>query len=117
MDHLKPVTYARLREKKIMDHVLKCFTFGKQVRRIEPPEDEKGNKIEEMQRKFNRVRLIRTFHSIKRRNLQRKFDDPLDQHGIAFGKIDMKFDDQQYCVESDIEHEYPRRTEQQSKNV
>ena len=29
----------------------------------------------------------------------------------------MKFDDQQYCVESDIEHEYPRRTEQQSKNV
>lgn len=78
MDHLKPVTYARRREKNIMDHVLKCFTFGKPVRRIDPPEDEKGSKIEDMQRKFNRVRLIRTFHSVKRRNLQRKFDDPLD---------------------------------------
>ena len=69
VDHLKPVAYTRKREKNIMDHVLKCFTFGKPVRRIEAPEDEKGNKIEEMQRKFNRVRLIRTFHSVKRRNL------------------------------------------------
>ena len=48
MDHLKPVTYARRREKNIMEHVLKCFTFGKKVRRIDPPEDEKGSKIEDM---------------------------------------------------------------------
>lgn len=92
-----------------MDHVLKCFTFGKPVRRDNPLEVDHVSKIEEIKSKFNRVRLIRRYFSIKRRHLNRKFDFPIDQLGRIVSQKTSKQDYQQYCIESDFEHEYPRR--------
>ena len=66
------------REKQIMDHVLKCFTWGKPVRRDVPLVGKDGSRINEIKSKFNRVRLIRQYFSVKRRNLNRKFDYPVD---------------------------------------
>ena len=117
MDQLKPVIYAKKRENQFMAHVMKCFTFGKPVRRTDPLDNESVSRIEEMRRKFNRVRLIRSYHSIKRRDKQRKFEDPLDQLGVEYSKENMNLDQQQYCVESDIDHEYPRRTKRQKRNL
>ena len=92
-----------------MKHVLKCFTFGKPVRRDIPLISEEGSRVNEIKSKFNRVRLIRRYFSVKRRNLNRKFDYPIDQLGRIMRNRSKNQDYQQYCVESDFEHEYPRR--------
>lgn len=104
-----PSVIAMRREKQIMDHVLKCFTWGKPVRRDVPLVGKDGSRINEIKSKFNRVRLIRQYFSVKRRNLNRKFDYPVDQLGNILRNPGKKKDFQQYCVESDFEHEYPRR--------
>jgi len=91
-----------------MEHVLKCFTFGKAVRRDETEVFHSVSRIDEIKQKFNRVKLIRKFFSIKRRGFNRKFDYPIDQLGrIVRSKTKQDF--MQYCIESDIEHEYARR--------
>ena len=55
------------REKVIMNHVLKCFTFGKPVRRDTPDDSQPHeSRIEEIKKKFNRIFLIRRFMSKKR---------------------------------------------------
>jgi hypothetical protein len=64
-----------------MEHVAKCFTFGKPVRRDTPEMCDDASRIEEIKSKFNRVRLIRKYFSIKRKNQARKFDYPIDQLG------------------------------------
>ena len=86
MDMMKPVIFSKKRENMVMDHVLKCFTFGKPVRRTEPLVNDDASKLDDIKRKFNRIRLIRSFHSIKRENRQRKFDNPLDQLGQEHGR-------------------------------
>lgn len=105
---MKPSVVAHKREKQFMEHVYKCFTFGKPVRRIEPLVYDEGSRVTEIKSKFNRVRLIRRYFSVKRRNLHRKFDFPIDQLGRLV-RNQNKTDYQQYCIESDFEHEYPRR--------
>ena len=75
---LKPSVVGLRRERQFMEHVLKCFTYGKPVRRDNPLVADVGSRIEEIKGKFNRVRLIRRFFSVKRRNLNRKFDYPID---------------------------------------
>ena len=77
-DFMKPCVVALKREKQFMDHVLKCFTFGKPVRRTNPLDASNVSKIDEIRSKFNRVRLIRKYFSIKRRAMNRKFDFPID---------------------------------------
>ena len=78
IEMMKPIIYTQRREKNIMDHVMKCFTFGKPVRRTEPLETDTASRTEDVKKRFNRIRLIRNFHSIKRRDKNRKFDNPLD---------------------------------------
>lgn len=73
-----PSVVAMRREKQIMQHVLKCFTFGKPVRRNIAHISGEGSRINEIKSKFNRVRLIRRYFSVKRSNLNRKFDYPID---------------------------------------
>ena len=75
---IKPTLIALKREKQFMEHVLKCFTWGKPVRRDTPLIDDEVSRLDEFRTRFNRVRLIRKFFSIKRRNLNRKFDYPID---------------------------------------
>ena len=75
---IKPSVVAYKREKQFMEHVYKCFTFGKPVRRIEPLVYDEGSRVNEIKSKFNRVRLIRQYFSVKRRDLHRKFDFPID---------------------------------------
>ena len=66
------------------------------------------NKLDELKRKFNRVSLIRRYHSVKRRDNHRKFRYPVDWLGkLVKNKLNSDF--LQYCCESDHEHEYPRR--------
>lgn len=51
---------ASQREEVISDHVLKCFTFGKQVKRDSPPPKIKQAKfVKEINRKFDAVDVIR----------------------------------------------------------
>ena len=106
---MKPNIIARRREKEFMDHVMKCFTFGQPVRRDTPFVIQGPSNIDEIKRRFNRVKLIRNYFSIKRRNATKKFDYPIDHMGRILSE-DFKHDYQQYCIESDHEHEYPRRT-------
>ena len=80
------------REKQFMDHVLKCFTWGKPVRRDNPLIDDEVSRVDEFRSKFNRVRLIRSFFSIKRRNLNKKFDYPIDQLGRIMSQKTKKQD-------------------------
>ena len=87
LDQMKPSVIAAKREKQFIDHVYKCFTFGKPVRRIDALADDSVSRCDEIKSKFNRVRLIRRFFSIKRRNLNRKFDYPIDQLGRIQRKI------------------------------
>ena len=107
-DLLKPQVVARQREKLIMDHVLKCFTFGRPVRRDSPLERQEVSNIDEIKALFSRVHLIRHNFKVQRRNVNRKFDNPVDQFGHIIERND-QVDFQQYCIESDFEHEYPRR--------
>ena len=80
-DSLKPNVISMKREKQFMNHVLKCFTFGKPVRRDNGIVVDNASRFDEIKSRFNRVRLIRRYFSIKRRNLNRKFDYPVDQLG------------------------------------
>ena len=104
------------REKQFMEHVLKCFTWGVPVRRDTPLVNDEVSKIDEIKSKFNRVRLIRRYFSVKRRDLNRKFDCPIDQLGRMVKK-GAKQDYQQYCIESDFEHEYARRNKNETRNL
>ena len=81
MDLLRPSVVSMKREKQLMNHVLKCFTFGKAVRRDNALLVDDSSRVEEIKSKFNRVKLIRRFFSIKRRDVNRKFDYPVDQLG------------------------------------
>ena len=58
-----PTAIAMKREKIIMDHVLKCFTWGRKVRRDTPLEVNQVSKADDIRRKFNRVKLIRRYFS------------------------------------------------------
>ena len=78
MDMLLPSVVAMKREKQFMEHVFKCFTWGKPVRRDTALIDEGVSRVGEFRKQFNRVRLIRRFFSVKRRNMIRKFDFPID---------------------------------------
>ena len=80
-DFVLPSVVAMKREKQIMEHVYKCFTFGKPVRRDNPLVCHDVSRIDEIKQKFNRVKLIRRYFSVKRRNMHRKFDYPIDQLG------------------------------------
>ena len=100
-----------------MEHVYKCFTFGKPVRRDNPLVCNDVSRIDEIKQKFNRVKLIRRYFSVKRRNMHRKFDYPIDQLGRLVRSKGKKPDFQQYCNESDFEHEYPRRSKAQKIRV
>ena len=77
-EFMRPSVVAMRREKQFIQHVLKCFTFGKPVRRDNPLVYDSVSRIDEIRSKFNRVRLIRRYFSIKRRDLNRKFDYPID---------------------------------------
>jgi len=67
-DYFKPNIIAQKRERQMHSHVLKCFAFGKPVRRTKPLEENNMSRVEDMRRRFNRVRLIRQFYSKKRAN-------------------------------------------------
>lgn len=108
---LLPHIVALKREQQFMQHVYKCFTFGYPVRRIDPLIPMTSSKIEELKRAFNRVALIRGFFSIQRKNMKRKFKFPLDWFGNVVKKT-KEPDYVQYCCESDLEHEYARRTKE-----
>ena len=115
-DYMKPNIVALKREKQFMDHVYKCFTFGKPVRRDTPLVKQGPSNIDEIKRKFNRVRLIRSYFSVKRQKKNRKFDYPVDHMGRILSE-NFQHDYQQYCIESDHEHEYPRRSKADEINL
>ena len=92
IDLLKPSIIALKREKQFMEHVLKCFTWGRPVRRDTPLINDEISWADEFRRRFNWVRLIRNFFSIKRRNLNRKFDYPIDQLGKVMNEKTNKQD-------------------------
>lgn len=53
---------------------------------------DEGSRIDEIKSKFNRVRLIRRYFSVKRQSLNRKFDYPIDQLGRIMRKRGKKED-------------------------
>ena len=93
-----------------------CFTWGYPIRRLDPQVTQKNSKIDELKRRFNRVALIRRFYSLKRKTNKRKFKYPVDWFGNLV-KTKAPCDFQQYCCESDHEHEYPRRNKRMRQNL
>ena len=63
-EFLKASAISMRREKQFMAHVLKCFTFGRPVRRDQAPAGSNVSKTQEIKSRFNRVRLIRRYFSI-----------------------------------------------------
>lgn len=110
---IRPNVVARTREDLFASHVLKCFTYGKSVRRTVPydPTNQKNprSKIEDIQRRFNRIGLLRKYYSKRREAHSKKFDFPVDQRGKLHLDEDKEcdYDYMQYCAVSDLdEHEY-----------
>ena len=84
---MKPNAVALKREKLFMDHVFKCFTFGKPVRRDSPVEKEEAmTKAEELKGLFSRVKLIRKNFAVSKMHVKRKFAHPVDQMGKILDK-------------------------------
>lgn len=78
-ESLQKSIVALEREKHIMQHVMKCFTFGKEIRR-----DAAGNfsfkqvdKISEIKESFCRVGLIRKYFNKSCEASIRKFRGPI----------------------------------------
>jgi len=72
----------------MINYANRCFTYGKPVRRDTLPGDGLGNyadsvskRIDEIQRKFNRVGLLKQYYSKAKKDKQKKFDYPIDQQG------------------------------------
>ena len=113
---LMPNIVGYLREKQQAHHLKMCFTWGYPIRRLDPHVVHKNSKLDELKRRFNRVALIRRFYSVKRRGMKRKFKYPVDWFGNLV-KAKTSYDFQQYCCESEHEHEYPRRTRRMRKEL
>ena len=61
---------------------MKCFTFGREVRRDKAGTVIKhSDKIQEIKKQFNRVGLIRLFFNKNTDNFTRKFINPVDDKG------------------------------------
>ena len=88
----KPAIVAREREDWLQEHVKKCFTYGKKVVRTNTSELEDTRtqqaKIDEFQKKFNRIGLVRKFYSKKRDQKNKKFDFPVDTRGKPQAEIE-----------------------------
>lgn len=108
LDMLMPNVIGFLRQKQQREHIRRCFAWNYPIKRLEPLISEQYNLMEEFKRKFKRVSLLRLYYSLRRDGKQRKFRYPVDWFGNLI-KTKVATDYLQYCCESDLEYEYPRR--------
>lgn len=67
------------------------------------------SKVDEIKRRFAKVRLIRHYFNKTREDVKKKFDFPVDSFGRLLNDDPTNLNDyMQYCAESDVEHEYPK---------
>lgn len=94
---------------------LKCFTFGKRLKRNIDPENAVVSRVALLKKKFERLGLLREFYSVKTKNNFRKFRFPVNEIASRLkGNSSMYFDELQYCEESDVEELSPLK---RSKSV
>lgn len=83
---------------------MKCFTYGKKVKRQIDKDDEEETKVETLRKRFKRIGLLRQYFSVSKKGEERKFNYPLDEEADELKKqMQDMFDEQQYCHESDVE--------------
>ena len=56
---------------------LKCFTFGKKVKRQLDEDAEKVSRVEILKKRFHRLTLLRQYFSVVTREVPRKFKYPV----------------------------------------
>jgi len=75
----------------MINYANRCFTFGKPVRRDTPANavgnTGASNKIDDIQRRFNRVALLKQYFSKVREDQKKKFDFPIDQQGRVMSQL------------------------------
>eukprot|EP00347_Sterkiella_histriomuscorum_P008019 403346680 len=106
----KKVLGQKRKEDRILDHVMKCFTFGKRVRRQVEDEAQQISRVQILKTRFQRLELVREYFSVKKKQTNRKFKNPLTEDGLSItGKVNEIYDDLQYCQESDVEELKPQK--------
>jgi hypothetical protein len=56
---------------------MKCFTFGKKVKRQMEDDAEKVSRVDILKKRFQRLSLLREYFSVTKRNQPRKFKHPI----------------------------------------
>ena len=83
---------------------MKCFTFGKKVRRQIDDETNAASRVEILKKRFQRLTLLRQYFAINKRHQNRKFKYPVGEDALLMkGKPTQIYDEIQYCLESDVE--------------
>lgn len=77
---------------------MKCFTFGKKVKRQLDEDAENVSRVDILKKRFQRLTLLRQYFSVEKRNMPRKFKYPVcDDACQAEGKPLDIYDELQYC--------------------
>jgi hypothetical protein len=83
---------------------MKCFTFGKKVKRQVEDDGDRVSRVDILKKRFQRLSLLRQYFSVNKRELPRKFKYPICEDSQ---QIDDKpfqiYDELQYAEESDVE--------------
>ncbi|CDW80238.1 UNKNOWN [Stylonychia lemnae] len=113
----KSALQSKRRQDRIYEHIMKCFTFGKKVKRQSEQEHQQVSKVEILQRRFQRLGLVREYFSLDKKKINRKFRFPVNEEGEPLkGKISEIYDELQYCQESDVEDlKKPMKKEKRDK--
>ncbi|CDW82160.1 UNKNOWN [Stylonychia lemnae] len=102
----KTALLQKRRQDRVMNHVFKCFTFGKKCRRQLDDDVAIVSRVDILKRRFQRLDLVRDYYSVKKRNNQRKFKYPLNE---LANQLDVEpstiYDELQYAQESDFGEE------------
>lgn len=91
----KAALLSKRKEDRIMDHVMKCFTFGKKLKRQIEDKDIEETKVDTLKKRFKRMGLLRQYYSVSKQQSERKFTHPLTEEGDPIQET--IFDEQQYC--------------------
>ncbi len=83
---------------------MKCFTFGKRLKRQMEEDADKISRVEVLKKRFQRLSLLREYFSVGNREQPRKFKYPVcEDANLIIGKPLDIYDELQYCEESDFE--------------
>jgi len=56
---------------------MKCFTFGKKIKRQLEDDGDRISRVEILKKRFQRLSLLREYFSVENRNRPRKFKYPV----------------------------------------